>query len=53
MKTLNNKFQIFVIFWLTPFNQNLKHIQISIKNEISIKTFYQSLQVYILSKLCL
>jgi hypothetical protein len=53
MKTLNIKFQFFVIFWMTPFNKNLKYIQINVENEISIKTFYQSWQVYILSKLCL
>jgi hypothetical protein len=42
MKKINIKFQIFVIFWLTPFNQIFKHVQINIENEISIKFFYQS-----------
>jgi hypothetical protein len=46
MTTLN--FNFFVIFYWTFFNQNYKYIQINIENDISIKTFYQSWQIYII-----
>jgi len=49
MKSSSFNLNFIVIFLWPPFNQNSKHIQINIENEISMITFDQSWQVYIFS----